>query len=126
MKYTDTMTVSKTFTVGELWEAVFGSEGAGMVHWSTEIRNAEGQDIDLWITNAEGETVGNPQDFKVLEDEEDKWHTVTLEDLRAGFEKALNAGQTHCGGHTLDLEDSDACIGDFVIQYAVFGELTYS
>jgi hypothetical protein len=125
MKYTDTMTVSKTFTVGELWEAVFGSEGAGMVHWSTEIRNAEGQDIDLWITNAEGETVGNPQDFKVLEDEEDKWHTVTLEDLRAGFEKALNAGQTHCGGNALDLEDSDACIGDFVIQYAVFGELIY-
>ena len=66
MKHTDTMTVTKTFTVGELWEAVFGSEGAGMVHWSTEIRNAEGQDIDLWITNAEGETVGNPQDFKVL------------------------------------------------------------
>ena len=125
MQHTDTMTVSKTFTVGALWEAVFGSDGAGQVYWSSMIRNAEGQDIDLWITNAEGELVGNPQDFKVYEDEEDKWHTVTLEDLRAGFEKALNEGNTHCGGHALDIEDADACFGDIVVQYATFGELVY-
>ena len=125
MQYTDTMTVTKTFTVGELWEAVFGSDGSGQVHWSSKIRTATGEDIDLWITNAEGELVGNPQDFSVLEDEEDKWHVVTLEDLRTGFEKALNAGQTHCGSYPLDIEDADACFGDFVVQYAVFGELIY-
>ena len=125
MQHTDTMTVSKTFTVGALWEAIFGSDGAGQVHWSSEIRNAEGQDIDLWITNAEGDSIGNPQDFKVYEDEEDKWHTVTLEDLRVGFEKALNEGTTHCSGHPLDIEDNDACFGDIVVQYAVFGELIY-
>jgi len=127
MQNSDKMTVTKTvtFTVGELWEAVFGSDGAGMVHWSNEIRNENGLDIDLWIDLDNGESVTNPQNFRVYEDEEEKWHDVSLEQLRIGFEKAMIENATHCGGHTLDLEDNDACFGDIVIQYAVFGELIY-
>jgi hypothetical protein len=127
MQNSDEMTITKTvtFTVGELWEAVFGSDGAGMVHWSTEIRNENGEDIDLWIDDASGESVTNPQNFRVYEDEEEKWHNVSLEQLRIGFEKAMIENATHCGGHTLDLEDNDACFGDIVVQYAVFGELIY-
>jgi len=70
MQNSDKMTVGITFTVGELWEAVFGSDGAGMVHWSTEIRNENGEDIDLWTTDENGESVTNPQNFRVYEDEE--------------------------------------------------------
>lgn len=127
MQNSDKMTITKTvtFTVGELWEAVFGSDGAGMVYWSSEIRNENGEDIDLWIDDANGESVTNPQNFRVYEDEEEKWHDVSLEQLRVGFEKAMINNETHCGGHTLDLEDPDACFGDIVIQYAVFGELIY-
>lgn len=127
MQNTDVMEIvfRKTFTVGELWEAVFGSDGAGMVHWSTEIRNANGEDIDLWVDDANGELVTNPQDFKVYEDEEEKWHLVTLEQLRSAYEKAINENITHCGGSRLDLDDSDACIGDILVQIAVFGEVTY-
>jgi hypothetical protein len=125
MKNSDTMTVGITFTVGELWEAVFGSDGAGMVHWSSQIRNENGEDIDLWIDDENGESVTNPQNFRVYEDEEEKWHDVSLEQLRIGFEKALVENSTHCGGYALKLDDYDACFGDVVIQYAVFGELIY-
>jgi hypothetical protein len=125
MQNSDKMTVGITFTVGELWEAVFGSDGAGMVHWSTEIRNENGEDIDLWIDDANGESVTNPQNFRVYEDEEEKWHDLSLEQLRVGFEKALMDNASHCGGYALKLDDYDACFGDIVIQYAVFGELIY-
>jgi len=127
MKNSDEMTVTKTvtFTVGELWEAVFGSDGAGMVYWSTEIRNENGEDIDLWVDDANGESVTNPQNFRVYEDEEEKWHDVSLEQLRIGFEKAMIDNATHCGGYPLKLDDYDACFGDTVIQYAVFGEMIY-
>jgi hypothetical protein len=125
MQNSDKMTVGITFTVGELWEAVFGSDGAGMVHWSSEIRNENGEDIDLWIDDANGESVTNPQNFRVYEDEEEKWHDVSLEQLRVGFEKALMDNASHCGGYALKLDDYDACFGDIVIQYAVFGELIY-
>jgi hypothetical protein len=80
--------------------------------------------IDLWTT-VDGELQPNPQDFKIWDSEENKWHFVTVEDLRTGFEKALIAGQTHCGGYPLDLEDYDACFCDMVMQYAIFGELVY-
>jgi hypothetical protein len=124
MKNEDTMTITKTFTVGQLWEAVFGSDGAGIVYWSPKIRKQNGKGIDLWKT-VDGELQPNPQDFKIWDIEENKWHFVTVEDLRTGFEKALKANQTHCGGYPLDLEDYDACFCDMVMQYAIFGELVY-
>lgn len=121
MNANETMTATKTFTVGQLWEAVFGSDGAGMTYWAPKIRRTSGQGISLWTKNWEP----NPQDFKVWDIEEGKWHFVTLEDLRTGYEKAMSAGQTHCFGHPLNMEDPDACFGDMVIQYAIFGELVY-
>lgn len=119
-----TATISKTFTVGELWEAVFGSDGSGMTYWAPKIRKQNGHGIDLWIMK-DGELTPNPQDFKVFDIEENKWHFVSVEDLRLGFEKALAKGQTHCGNYPLDIEDNDACFGDMVVQYAIFGELVY-
>ena len=118
------MTITKTFTVGELWGAVFGSDGAGMVYWSPKIRKINGHGIDLWKM-VDGELQPSPQNFKVWDSIEEKWHPVTLENLRSGYEKALTAVQSHCGGYPLDIEDSDACFGDIVIQYAIFGKLVY-
>lgn len=126
MQNTDTLKVSvtKEFTVEELWEAVFGCDGAGMVYWSPKIRKQNGHGIDLW-KKENGELKANPQNFKVWDIYEEKWHFVTVEDLRLGFEKALAKGQTHCGSYPLDIEDADACFGDMIIQYAIFGELVY-
>ncbi len=124
MLNTDEMKVSveKTFTVGELWEAVFGSDGAGMVYWANKIRKPNGKGINIWKGK---DFEPNPQDFKVWDLYESKWHEVSLENLRYGYELAIKEGQTHCGGYKLDIEDSDACFGDMVIQYAIFEKLVY-
>jgi hypothetical protein len=124
MNFKETMTVSKNFTGEKLWEAVFGCDGSGIVYWSPKIRKQNGHGIDLFL-RVEGEIQPNPQDFKVWDIEENRWHFVSVEDLRTGFEKALLANQTHCGGYPLDLEDYDACFGDMVIQYGIFGKLVY-
>jgi hypothetical protein len=112
----------KEFTVGDFWEAIFCSEGAGSVDWSSKVRQADGKDLDIWIDE---DSKPNPQDIKIYEDEEKKWHTVTLEGLRIGYERALTEGQTHCGTYPLDIKDNDACFGDIVIQYAIFNEIKY-
>jgi hypothetical protein len=109
----------------ELWDAVFGCDGAGMT-WCSMIRKTNGQGISLWKKNEEGDLIANPQDFKVYDQEAEKWHTCTLEDLANGYVLASNAGQTHCGHYQVsDLEDYDACTGDMIVQYAIFGELIY-
>ena len=118
----DKITISVEISMNELWEAVWGSDGGGMTYWSSKVRKPDGKDIDLWIMP---DYEPNPQDFKVYDDEQEKWHTITLEQLAKGYQLALNSGQKHCGGYALDMEDPDACFGDLVIQYAIFGELTY-
>lgn len=118
----DKITIYTEISINDLWEAVWGSDGMGMTYWSSQVRKPDGTDIDLWVMP---DYEPNPQDFKVYDDEQEKWHTVRLEDLCNGYLLALKSGQNHCGGYTLDLEDPDACFGDMVIQYAIFGELTY-
>lgn len=108
----------------QLWEAVWGCDGAGMTHWSNKVRKPNGDDIDLWLMK-DGKHVPNVQDFKVFDVWEDKWHKVTVKNLFKGFAMALKAKQTHCNGYALDVEDYDACFGDMIIQYAVFGKLVY-
>ena len=116
--------MSKTFTIEtevsyqELWDAIWGSDGSGMTYWCSHIRKADGGDIDLW--GAE------PVDFKVYDTEEEKWHTCTLEQLAEGYRKAVATKQSHCGHYSVaDLEESDACTGDLIVQLAIFGEIVY-
>jgi hypothetical protein len=122
MSSNDKITLTIEISMNDLWDAVWGSDGAGMTYWSSQVRKPDGSDIDLWVMP---DYEPNPQDFKVYDDEEEKWHLVTLEQLAKGYQLALTSGQKHCGGYPLDLEDHDACFGDMVIQYAIFGELTY-
>ena len=109
-------------SLNELWEAIWGSDGAGMGYWASKVRKPDGKGISLW-TKPDYEP--NPQDFMLWDDYEEKWHTITLDQLAKGYQLALSAGQTHCGNYPLDLEDPDACFGDLVCQYAIFGEITY-
>jgi len=126
MNTTDTLTVSNEFTVGELWEAVWGCDGAGMVYWCSKIRTPEGKDIYLFLNKGD-DFVPNPQPVKIYDTTgvTPKTYVVTVEDLRRGYELALKAGQTHCGGYPLEIDDADSCFGDMVIQYAIFNELIY-
>lgn len=126
MNTSDTLTVSKTFTVGELWEAIWGCDGAGMVYWCNKIRKPNGHDIHLWKYEG-SDLIPNPQDVKIYDTTEvkPKTYVVTVEDMRRGYELALQQGQQHCGGHALDIDDYDGCFGDIVIQYAIWGKLIY-
>lgn len=124
MDTSNTLTVSKTFTVDQLWEAVWGCDGAGMYYWCRKLRKPNYQGIDLWLKK-DGKIVPNPQPVRVYDSIGEKSHVVEVEDMRRGYELAIKAGQTHCGGYPLDTEDYDGCFGDMIIQYAIFGELVY-
>jgi hypothetical protein len=124
METNATLTVSKTFTVNELWEAVWGCDGAGMYYWCRKLRKPNYQGIDLW-KKEDGKLVPNPQAVRIYDSIGEKSYVVEVEDLRRGYELAIKAGQTHCGGYQLDTQDYDGCFGDMVVQYAIFSELTY-
>ena len=119
-----TMTISKSFTVDQLWEAVWGCDGSGMTYWCNKIRKPDYKGIDLWIKK-DSKLIPNPQAVRIYDFIDEKSYVVEVEDLRRGYELAMNAGQTHCSGYPLDLEDYDDCFGDMVIQYAIFGKLIY-
>ena len=108
--------------IDELWEAVWSSEGSGITYWASKIRTVDGKSINLWKVDEDYKP--NPQDFTIYDCEEEKWHTVTIADLVRAYGIAVKNQDTHCGDYLVaDLEDCDECVGDTLLQYAVFGEL---
>ncbi len=117
---TFTMNITKEISYAELWSAVWGSETTS---WFTSVRKPDGKGIDLW-TKPDFEP--NPQDFRLYDAEQDEWHLVTLADLARGYQLAYEQQTTHCGNCLVaDLDDPDACSGDYILQLAIFGELIY-
>ena len=114
--------------VVDLWEAVWGSDGSGILYWCDTVRDINGSSIALWRESPSGYIVGNPQDFMLREFDESQdeyhWHKITMGDLVDAYGKALAAGERHCGVG-LNVDDSDECFGDIVLQYACFGEMVY-
>ncbi len=127
MNKTFQVVVTKEVSYDALWEAVWGSDGSGIVYWASKIRKPDGSDIDLWVKGDEEHSLlPNPQDFKVYDDYEEKWLPCSLEQLGKGYEIAMATNATHCGGClTADLDDPDECSGDQIIQFAIFGKLIY-
>jgi hypothetical protein len=122
----DTFTITKEVSYLDLWEMVWGADGAGTTYWADMVRKPNGDDIDLWKTDSEGNLVGNPQPFIIHDTEEDKWHTITLASLALAFRHADRENLTHCGNCAIvDFEEQDACNGDVLIQLAIFGEVVY-
>jgi hypothetical protein len=107
--------------VNKVWEDVWGNDGNGFAYWCSAVRPAGKPDGEFIAFNKGWSP--NPQDFMVLDGEGGEWHTVTLDMLVSGWVKARNAGLTHCGGYSLD--DPDACVEDYYLQYAIFGELVF-
>lgn len=122
----DTFTITKEISYLDLWEMVWGSDGAGSTYWADKVRKLNGGDIELWKMTPEGNLVGNPQPFSIHDMEEDKWHTVSLASLALAFRHADRENLTHCGNCAIvDFEQQDACNGDTLIQLAIFGEVIY-
>ena len=99
----------------DFWDAVFGCGDVGFRYWASETDFSD--------------SILRPCDFTIKYEDEDTEQiterTLTIDDLKRGYELALKEGQKHCGGYDLDMEDPDACFGDMVIQYAIFNKLVY-
>jgi len=110
------ITLARNFNEAELWEAIVGCDFTTSRYW-----------VSSFNLDWEDEWSSFPVTHLSKEDEgEQVTTTVTKEMLLSGLEKMLNAKQTHCGSYPMDYEDYDACFGDFVLQYAIFGEMIYS
>lgn len=120
-----TFKVEREVSYADLWEAIWGSDGAGMTYWCDKVRQADGGGIDFFKYE-DGKMVSNPQDFMVRDYHDEQWHTVTLEDLAEAFRHADAHNLTHCGSYAItDIEQADACVGDVLIQLAIWKEIVY-
>jgi hypothetical protein len=115
----------QAITIDTIWEAVWCTEGTGITYWAPKIRNAAGNSINIWKRDADRNLVPNPQALRIFDAEAERWHDVSLEMLEKGYRSAVANRERHCG-YILDIEDSDECFGDIVIQHAIFGEVIYS
>lgn len=51
---------------------------------------------------------------------------LTFEQIAEGFTRAVRLGLTHCGNYRIDdLDNSDACSSDLILQMAVYGEIVW-
>ena len=127
MSNTFTMTISKEVSYDDLWESIWGSDGSGSTYWCSKIRKPDGSDIDLWLKEDGAHSLKpNPQDFKLYDCEEGQWHLVTLNALAGAYRKAVEEDLHHCGYYPVsNLEQADECVGDIILQLAVFGEIIY-
>jgi hypothetical protein len=106
--------VTKYYDAELVWEALTGSDFMGLNHW---VKEMSCDPENIWAT------------FPVTHldaDSREVTTQVTREMIEKGFALTVNLNDTHCGGHPLDnLEDSDACFADVVLQRAIFGEVMY-
>lgn len=111
----ETFDVTLTFNNEQVWEAVTGSGFAHTKYWVNFV------ELDTWrrpcaitLTHDTGES------------EEEKVTTIQPARLFEAFGELVKAGAVHCGNYSLaDLENSDACLGDLVLQQAIFGKIVF-
>lgn len=113
--------------VDELWNNVWADDGHGITYWCSGIKKAGGDGISLWRFEGD-KIIPNPQDFQIAVFDEltndETWYTLTLQQLAEAWVKCLDKPYTHCGGHALT--DNDSCVGDIVLQVALFDEIVYA
>jgi hypothetical protein len=104
-----------------VWKNMLGGHSG---YWANEFMTADHNPLHFYKPDS---FEPDPQDFRVAEFDEvtgtQTWHYVSLRQLAEGYLKLKHEGWTHCKGHSLD--DEDACTGDAILQYAVFGGFIY-
>jgi hypothetical protein len=119
MGYMVSVPTNVTVNMCDLWENMLG--GGYFYHeWFSDFREL---DSDNPLEGYDDDNNPKPQNFRVWEHDEMKWHNVTLDKLARGYVKLKTDGWTHCGGHHIDEED--ACTGAAILQQAIFGEQVY-
>lgn len=113
---TETVTIEVEIDAQELWSGVLGSAYESFEWWLGE----------KYVGDADWETPG--QVIITYEDpdtNEAKRKTLDVNDFARAYQMALKNKNYHCGSYKIDIEDPDACVGDIVMQYAIFGEIIY-
>jgi len=98
----------------EIWEALVGSDFATCQDFLTFVLGCDHDkpsDINL------GYRGGLDEELEI---------TLTFDDIKEAYDRAIYGGETHCGGYLLaDLDNSDACFAYIVLQYAIYGEVVF-
>lgn len=84
-----------------------------------------GYGISYWCDKA----VIKEDSYKVHDDEEDKWYTLSYEDILKGVGKYIENGNKPYdildGNGGIDAGMIDAEVADMIIQYCCFGQIIY-
>lgn len=115
----DTISVTTEYTKQDIWNALVGSDFAGLTYWVQLISDKDGYGIgntptDIYINHTEPTTGDTTQAI------------ITPEMIYKSFGKLLLSNTTHCGNYSLsDLDDSDSCFADLVLQHALFNQIVF-
>lgn len=94
------------------------------------IIDTAGYGIGYWCSKA----VEKENGYEVYEDEEDKWHKLSYQDILKGIKMYIEKGNhpynilsqdIATGDSILDSGEVDSEVADLIIQYACFGEIIY-
>ena len=115
----DTISITTEYTKQDIWNALTCSDFAGLTYWVHLISDKNGYGIgdeitDIYITHTEP-TTGDLTKA-----------VITTDKIFNAFAQLVIDKETHCGNYSLaDLDDSDSCFADYVLQYALFGKLIF-
>ena len=116
----NTITLTKTINADELFGAVIGSDFYGCTDFIVP-RSLDYDETKYTITLKYFDTDNLDENGYWKE----RTKTLTLKKLANAFNELLNNNQTHCSGHSLDVNDYDACFAYLVLQQAIYGELKF-
>ena len=116
-----TCTVTKEYDLQEIWGALVSADFMGCQDFSLQLECDWGNPwSDISITFYREDL---PLKNGVYQTED---KILTKEEILRGFTLAVQSNATHCGKHRIDdLEDPDACFAHQVLQYALYGDITF-
>ena len=117
----DKVSVTTEYDTKEIWNALVGSDFANTYHWISAIAITDHLNIS---------TLNKPTDLTIRYTEPtsgaDSLAIITPKEIYLAFAQLVNKKQTHCGGYQIsDLDNSDSCFADLVVQQALFGEIVF-
>ena len=93
-----------------------------------DIIDMAGYGIAYWADEA----IVKDDGYVIHEEEDDKWHELSYEDILKGVELYIKNGRCNILSQDvinekmiIDTGDIDSDIADMIIQYACFGEIEY-
>lgn len=117
-----TLSINVNVNVSEVFVATLGgriSYWANELSLTPDLSNADiydnNQVADITISYYENDYDENSLTTK----------TITPEQLCKAYLDLLLAGYTHCGNYPITASEYDSCVGDLIIQHALFGEIKF-